>query len=478
MSFTSISFLIFLPLVVAIYFLLPQKARPVLLLLASYFFYAFVDFKLIFLILFTTMFSFMMAKWIEGQKSKATRKTLLIVYLIIALGTLFIFKYLNFAIGSFLSIANLFGLSLDPFVVNIILPVGISFYTFQTISYVVDIYLNKKQCEQNFIIFALFVSYFPQLVAGPIEKSENLIPQFKEEHHLNSIDLRYGFQAMTIGYVKKIVVADFMAIYVNSVFSDIPHSSGLAVLLATFMFGIQIYCDFSGYSDIAKGVSRIMGIKLMDNFDKPYYSSSIKEFWNRWHISLNDFFAEYVYIPMGGNKKGRMRKYLNIFVVFLLSGLWHGASLHFIIWGVIHGILRILGDVLQPFSEKITSKMDIRLKRVIGVICTYVVINLVWIFFRANTINDSLLAFTRIFTSFISGSGMGYFNFRTISHLVLALLLLIVVEYLPTFNEKTVDKSVVTTLTVTYGALCICVILGWIFTVSTVGESSFIYFQF
>ena len=312
MSFTYVSFVVFLPIVVFLYFLLPKKAKPVLLLLASYFFYAFAEFRLVFLILFTTAFSYMMANLIEKNGSKNIRKFLFIFYIIIALGTLFVFKYLGFAINSIFSIASLLGISMDPFVINIILPVGISFYTFQTISYVADVHLGKRECERNFIIFALFVSYFPQLVAGPIEKSENLIPQFKEDHHFNSIDLRYGLQSLAIGFIKKIVVADFMAIFVNQVYGDVASASGLSLLIATFMFGIQIYCDFSGYSDIAKGVSRIMGIKLMNNFDKPYYSSSLKEFWNRWHISLNDFFTEYIYIPMGGNKKGEFRKYLNI----------------------------------------------------------------------------------------------------------------------------------------------------------------------
>lgn len=476
MSFTSISFIVFLPVVITLYFVLPNKARPVLLLIASYFFYAFADFKLVFLILFTTAFSYMMARSIEKNKSKGTRKLLFILYLVVALGTLFVFKYLNFAVNSVISIANLLGSSLDPFFINIILPVGISFYTFQTISYVTDIYLDKKECEPNFIIFALFVSYFPQLVAGPIEKSENLIPQFKEKHHFNSMDLRYGLQKMAIGYVKKIVVADCMAIFVNNVFGDVANSSGLSLLIATFMFGIQIYCDFSGYSDIAKGVSRIMGIKLMDNFDKPYYSSSLKEFWNRWHISLNDFFTEYVYIPLGGNKKGVFRKCLNIFVVFLLSGLWHGAALHFVVWGVIHGLLRIIEGLLSPHLSKIS--LNEKAKKVIGVVTTFLLVNIVWVFFRANTMSDALLVFSKIFTSFLNGSGMEYFTIETTMHIAFSIILLIVVEYLPTFETMVFEKKATSLLTVTYATLCIAVIIAWIFTVSTVGESSFIYFQF
>ena len=478
MSFTSLSFIVFLPLVITLYFTLPKKAKPALLLVASYFFYAFADFKLVFLILFTTVFSFFMSKAIEKERRKGVRTFFFVLYLIVALGTLFIFKYLSFAVNSVISISNLLGLSLDPFVANIILPVGISFYTFQTISYVADIYLGKKSCESNFIVFALFVSYFPQLVAGPIEKSENLIPQLKEEHRFNSMDLRYGLQSMAIGYVKKVVVADFMAIFVNTIFGDVAASSGLSLVIATFMFGIQIYCDFSGYSDIAKGVSRIMGIKLMNNFDRPYLSSSLKEFWNRWHISLNDFFTEYVYIPLGGNKKGQFKKYLNIFIVFLLSGLWHGAAMHFVIWGIIHGLLRIIEGLISPGIDKISKTINPTIKKVVGTAMTFIIVNFVWIFFRANSIGDSFTVFARIFTSFLNGTGMEYFNLNNTVHLFASLILLLVVEYLPTFEERVFKKNAVSLLTVTYAALCLCVILAWAYTVSTVGESSFIYFQF
>lgn len=476
MSFTSLSFLVFLPLVLVLYFLLPKKAKPVLLLVASYFFYAFADYKLIFLILFSTGLSYLMARIIERKNGKL-KKALLVIYLIVALGTLFAFKYLNFAIGTGLSIAKLFGITIDPFVINIVLPVGISFYTFQTISYVVDIYMGKKECEKNFIIFALFVSYFPQLVAGPIEKSENLIPQFKEDHHFNSVDLRYGIQMMLIGYAKKIVVADFLSIYVNSVYGNVSSSSGFALLIATFMFGIQIYCDFSGYSDIAKGISRIMGIRLMDNFNKPYYSTTIKDFWNRWHISLNDFFTEYVYIPLGGNRKGKARKYLNIFIVFALSGLWHGASMHFIVWGIAHGALRIIGDASAPIIEKMTSKGNRGVWKFLGFISTFILINLVWVFFRASSIGDALTAFQRIFT-FSPGTGLDYFNVSTIAHLATAILLLIIVEYLPAFDQRVFETKTISLLTMAYAALFITITIAWIYTVSTVGESQFIYFQF
>ena len=471
MNFTSLIFFIFLPVTLLLYWLIPNKYRWIVLLAASYFFYSFLNYWLIGLILLTTLTSYLGARGIEKYQNH--KKLFLVFTLIICLGSLFVFKYLDFTLSSFGKLFSLWGLNVSIQPLNLILPVGISFYTFQTIGYVVDVYKGKMNAEHHIGYYALFVSFFPQLVAGPIESASKLIPELKKDHHLNYDDFGEGLKYVMSGFIKKVLIADFLVIYVNNVYGQLPHSGGGEIILATFLFGIVIYCDFSGYSEIALGLAKWMGVDLSKNFDRPYLSSSFKEFWRRWHITLNRFFTEYIYIPLGGSKNGKIRKYLCIFLVFFLSGLWHGASFHFIIWGVVCGLLLILEDLLSPLFSKI--KMNDKARKIIGIICTYIIINLCWIFFRAQSMNDIGIIFQKVFTGFASNFDTSFFVMTNIIMLVLILISLPLTYYLPVLKK---DDEHQYTYIALYMLLIAVVSIAYINNLMEVGESSFIYFQF
>ena len=471
MNFISISFFIFLPIVLLLFWLTPNKYRYLVLILGSYFFYSFLNYWLILLILFTTLVSYLGARGIEKYQNK--KKLFLVLTIIACLGSLFVFKYLDFSIGLFGKFFSLVGLNLSINPLNIILPVGISFYTFQTLGYVIDVYRGKMEAEKHIGYYALFVSFFPQLVAGPIEKASKLIPELKKEHHFSLDNLSYGLKNVMSGFIKKVLIADFLVIYVNNIYDNLGISSGVEILLATFLFGLVIYCDFSGYSEIAVGISKWLDVDLTMNFNRPYLSSSLKEFWNRWHITLNDFFTEYVYVPLGGSQKGRFRKYLNIFIVFFISGLWHGASVHFILWGIVCGLLLIIEDLLSPLINKINIKDSI--KKIIGIVITYLIINICWIFFRAQSISDIGLIFKQIFTNFGSGFDTSFFTVLNTVLLILCVVTLPLIYYLPIINKE--DKYAYAHIGL-YTLLIIVVSLMYIHNLNAVGESSFIYFQF
>lgn len=288
--------------------------------------------KYILLIVFSSLTSYLGALLIEKSQSIIAKKTILVFSISISLGCLIFFKYFNFFSEEFVKIVSLFGIKYSPIMIDVILPVGISFYTFQTLSYVIDVY-NGGECEKNFGKYSAFVSFFPQLVAGPIERSADLLPQIKKEHSFVYEEGTYGLKLMLWGFFKKVVIADTLAGYVDSVFDSSHEFKGFALVCATVMFAIQIYCDFSGYSDIARGTAKLFNINLLVNFNSPYLSKSFKEFWERWHISLSRWFKDYLYIPLGGNRKGKSRTYINLVITFMLSGLWHGANVTYIAWG-------------------------------------------------------------------------------------------------------------------------------------------------
>ena len=331
MNFNSIEFLIFYPLVLLLNFIVPLKYRWIMLLGFSYYFYMSWNPSLIFLILFTTVVSWICSLIIEKTDKQAVKKLCITVTLLICLGVLFFFKYYNFLANSFSAILAIFGTANTDFTLNLILPVGISFYTFQTLSYAIDVYRGDVKTERHFGYYALFVVFFPQLVAGPIERPDNLLPQLKAEHRWNNEDALAGFKRMLVGFFKKVVVADLLAVYVNVIYNDVENATGLGVIIASVMFAVQIYCDFSGYTDIAIGCARVMGYKLMQNFDRPYCAKSIKEFWNRWHISLSSWFRDYLFFPLGGSRCATWKRYRNVMIVFLVSGLWHGADWTYVI---------------------------------------------------------------------------------------------------------------------------------------------------
>lgn len=346
MLFNSYNFLLFFPIVTLVYFVIPKKTRYIWLLIASYYFYMSWDIKYGFLLFFSTIVTYIAGLLISKADSKKKgkknqKKDFLIISIFLCLYLLFMFKYLRFAIiniNSLLSYLNLKTINLS---LNSIVPIGISFYILQSIGYTIDVYRGNIKAEKNFLKYALFVSFFPQLVAGPIERSKNLLRQINEEHKFDFQRVKDGILLMVWGFFLKLVIADRIAIIVDTVFDKFPAYKGLYIVFAVILFGIQIYCDFAGYSTIAIGSAKVMGFKIMDNFNSPYMSMSVAEFWRRWHISLSTWFRDYLYIPLGGNRKGKIRKYFNLMIVFLVSGLWHGANWTYVIWG---GLNRTIYD--------------------------------------------------------------------------------------------------------------------------------------
>jgi D-alanyl-lipoteichoic acid acyltransferase DltB (MBOAT superfamily) len=485
MIFNSAEFLVFYPLVLLFYFVLPKKLKWPLLLAASYFFYMIWNPPLIFLILFTTAVSYVSAIIIEKTENKARKKFWLAMTLITSLGVLFFFKYFNFLADSAISVWNFFGGNADDLVLKLILPVGISFYTFQTLSYVIDVYRGDIKAERHFGWYALFVSFFPQLVAGPIERPDNLLPQLKADHKLEASNAFAGIQKMAVGFFKKIVVADLIAEFVNSVYNSPESATGFGIVIASVLFSVQIYCDFSGYTDIAIGCARVMGIRLMQNFNRPYRARSIKEFWARWHISLSTWFRDYLYIPLGGNRCSKARHFFNIFVVFFVSGLWHGASWTFVVWGVLHGVYQIVGALTKKPRERIYKALKIKTESLAFVLWqrfwTFVLVCFSWIFFRANSFSDALLLIQRLFTEWNTGfftetlSSMGI----TVTAVLVTLLSVLIMSMLDTItNDEKIGESGTASRQYTALWILFVVAIAWCLLLSVGGASAFIYFQF
>ena len=483
MTFNSWEFLIFYPIVAALYFLLPKRMKWPMLLIASYYFYAFYQAELLFLIVLTTVVSFFMSHLIERTESTAKRKIYLALTLTVCLGVLFFYKYFNFLSSSVAGIISIFGKETPPLILDLVLPVGISFYTFQTLSYVIDVYRGEVKTEKNIFFYALFVSFFPQLVAGPIERPGNLIPQLKEAHKPERDNLIRGGKQMIVGFFKKICVADLVATYVNAVYNSQGGATSLSVVLATLMFAVQIYCDFSGYTDIATGCARIMGIKLMKNFDRPYSSTSIKEFWSRWHISLSGWFKDYLYIPLGGSRRSPVRNMLNVFIVFLVSGLWHGANWTFVIWGALHGIYRVLGTLTVKKRDALLTKAGLSptSRGVIAVrrVLTFILVSFAWVFFRANTIADAFTLIGALFTRHGSlASALSFMQLDTVSILLIifSVATMIILDRAVTYDEDDCSDILVKNGSFIYFIFVIMFV--WLLLLSRGQDSTFIYFQF
>ena len=408
MNFNSGVFLVFLPAVLIVYWLLPHRGRKYWLLAASYFFYMYANPALIVLLLISTAVDYCCSWGIERSRgNKTVMKLLLLVSIFVNLGLLFTFKYFDFFAGTVNSLCAAAGLPYQVPELGLILPVGISFYTFQTMSYTIDVYRGDFHAEKNLITFALYVTYFPQLVAGPIENPRNLMPQLKAEHRLNWDDFTAGFRLLLCGFFRKCAVADVCGIYVNNIFGDLENANSLAILCAAGLFGIQIYCDFAGYSEIAAGCARMMGVRLMRNFDRPFSSQSVTELFRRWHISLNQWFTCYVYIPLGGGRKGKARKLLNILIVFTLCGLWHGARWTYVLWGLYAAFFLCLEDILdvrRRFGPKWDTPLG-RLARRCGIFIPSLISSML---FRAESVEQLGVIFTRLFTQ--AGFGTAYFQ--------------------------------------------------------------------
>jgi len=399
MLFNSFEFLLFFPLVTLFYFAIPHKYRWFHLLMASCVFYSFFVPIYILILFFTIVIDYFAGIWIEQSKGQK-RKSALIMSLVANIGVLSVFKYYNFFIDNFNSV--LFKVSPENLLPlwDIILPIGLSFHTFQAMSYTIEVYRGNQKAERHFGIYSLYVMFYPQLVAGPIERPQNVIYQFYEKHEFNYDLAKSGLRLMLWGMFKKIVIADRLSIFVNKVYGNPTDYQGLPLIIATLFFTFQIYCDFSGYSDIAIGSARVMGFDLMKNFDRPYFSKNISEFWRRWHISLSTWFRDYLYIPLGGNRLSEYRRYFNLFFVFMMSGLWHGASWHFVIWGALHGIYLIFGQLTKSIQDKILSILPSEfLRDFVNVSITFFLVAFAWIFFAAHSNTDSFYVVRNIFKS-------------------------------------------------------------------------------
>ena len=402
MLFNSLQFLIFLPIVVVMYYLIPARVKHLWLLLCSYYFYMCWNAVYALLMLLSTLVTYCCGLGLEGLKQSPLegrplllrRRLVLWMSLGINLAILFFFKYFNFAIDSLNALLSPLGFQLHHPAFDVLLPVGISFYTFQALGYTIDVYRGEIAAEKNFFRYALFVSFFPQLVAGPIERSKNLLSQLAVPHRFSFDNLREGFLLMLWGFFLKIVIADRAAILVDTVYGSYTDFGGFFVIVATVFFAFQIYCDFGGYSAIAMGTAKMLGVQLMDNFNSPYLSLSCGEFWRRWHISLSSWFRDYVYIPLGGNRKGKLRKYLNLMITFGVSGLWHGANWTYVIWGLLNGFYQVAGDLLKPVRESFCRffalNPDSLGHRCVRTVLTFTLIDLSWVFFRASSVSAAL----------------------------------------------------------------------------------------
>lgn len=407
MLFNSLHFLIFFPIVVGIYYLIPQRTRSYWLLAASYYFYMCWNAKYVILLLLSTIVTFVsglaLEKCAETQRGEFNKKLCVAVCFALNLSILFVFKYLNFGIESMNAVLGWLHITHSAPTFDLLLPVGISFYTFQALGYTVDVYRGEIYAERNFFRYALFVSFFPQLVAGPIERSKNLLRQLDKPAKPTVDSLRDGCLLMLWGYFLKVVLADRIAVFVDTVYGDFETYTGVYLIVATLLFAVQIYCDFSGYSVIAMGAAKMLGIGLMENFDAPYLSVSVAEFWRRWHISLSSWFRDYLYIPLGGNRRGRFRKYGNLLITFGVSGLWHGANWTYVIWGLLNGAYQIIGDLLAPLKKKAAVLLEIRedsiSHRCIRVVATFLLVDFAWVFFRADTAFHALRIIKRMVTA-------------------------------------------------------------------------------
>lgn len=486
MLFNSIQFLIFFIVVTLAYFCLSWRGRWILLLAASCYFY--MVFKPVFiLILFgTIVIDYYAGIWIAQTKDQQQKKLLLILSLISNIGILCFFKYYDFledsvnhvlrSVGVRPMIPHLERVIPQPIlgwmvdkVGHVLLPIGLSFHTFQAMSYTIEVYRGNQEPERNFGIYALYVMFYPQLVAGPIERPQNMLYQFHSYFKYDFELVKSGLMQMAFGFFKKIVIADRLAEMVNYAYADVPEHNGLTLLTAAVFYSFQIYCDFSGYSDIAIGAARVMGFTLMDNFRSPYEASSISEFWGRWHISLSTWFRDYVYIPLGGNRKGEMARYRNLMVVFLLSGLWHGSSWHFVIWGALNGIYQIGASLRDKGLKKLGYVLPkTGIYKVGGVMITFLLVTITWIFFR-NPIDHSFSIIKKIMTLSLTENISSPFNVVEMWFCVFLIFLLLMKEH---YFQKIPTRNTVSFFLLFISITFLTYFLG-VFT-----KNQFIYFQF
>lgn len=501
MQFNSVDFMVFFPIVLAVYFIVPKKqGRKIWLLIASYYFYMSWNPVYALLIAGSTVVTFFSgilmgrSQGMEEARRMRYKRCILILCLLINLGILFVFKYGNFAIETFSGILQAFHITTISRRFDLLLPVGISFYTFQALGYMIDVYRNDVEIEKDPIRYALFVSFFPQLVAGPIERSKNLLSQMRNISKINLWDAKRvtsGAILMVWGYFMKMVIADRAAILVDNVFDNYRMYGSTELIIAAIGFAIQIYCDFGSYSMIAIGAAKVMGFDLMENFNAPYFARDIRDFWSRWHISLSTWFRDYLYIPLGGSRKGKLRKALNIMIVFLVSGLWHGADWSFVVWGGIHGFYQAVSDLSREKREQLVKKLHIRTDcfswALLKTMVTFAMVVFAWIFFRSNSILDGLRFIKRIFVKstpwLLFNGGIFALGLDRIEMniLAIAVLILFLVDYLKYKKKITIDAFLMEqNLWFEWLSIIGMIVMIFVFGKygSTFDAQQFIYFQF
>ncbi len=482
MFFNSLDFAVFLPIVFTFYWLINSKNLQIqnaFIVIASYVFYSWWDWRFLALILTSTMVDYAVGRTLYNENNHTKRKALLWCSILVNIGILAVFKYYNFFVENFTAAFSIFGTSMQPNTLNIILPVGISFYTFQTLSYTIDVYNRKLQPTQNFIAFAAFVSFFPQLVAGPIERATHLLPQFLAKRSFNYALAVDGLRQMLWGLFKKVVIADNCAIYVNQIFENTADYSGGTLLVGALFFTLQIYGDFSGYSDMAIGTAKLFGFNLKQNFNFPFFSRNMAEFWRRWHISLSTWFRDYVFIPLGGSKQSKANTIRNIFIVFIVSGFWHGANWTFIIWGGLHALyyvplLMYKKHLKQPHVVAYGRYLP-SIKEGVQILSTFALTVLAFIFFRAENLTHASQYICNIFTK----PFLGLAQFNDVVHFKITAVLIVVfiiAEWLGREGQHALDGlGKVGNQPIRY---CVYYLIIAIVLLFGKKEEAFIYFQF
>jgi len=478
--FTSLQFLLFLPAAAAVLFALPAAYRNPYLLLVSYGFYAAWNPAYVLLLALVTAISYGSGIAIERAASPAARKAWVSVSALAILGALFVFKYFNLFAQSGQALLAAVGIHAEVPELRLLLPVGISFYTFQSLGYTVDVYRGARPAERDLLRYALFVSFFPQILSGPINRSTQLLPQFVRAPYFDSERIVAGMQLMAWGFFKKLVIADRLGVYVDQVYDDPTGVGGLPIFIATVLYAFQVYCDFSGYTDIAIGTAQVLGYEMMLNFRQPYLAASTQEFWRRWHISLSTWFRDYVYISLGGNRVSPVRRYVNLFIVFVLSGLWHGASWTFVIWGALHGLYLVIGTATRQVRERWAQRNGLtrmpRLHYLLQLLVTFVLVDFAWIFFRAATFDDAIYIITHMFRGWDLSAGvtlgLGTYEMTLV---LMALAILLVVDWLQSrmpLRANIAELPVWARWSLYYGVVMCVLLLG------KTGGGKFIYFQF
>lgn len=474
MLFNSLQFAPFFPVVTLVYFFSPKRLRWPVLLVASCIFYMALIPKYILILFFLILIDYLAGILIERNKG-SLKRAILILSLTANLGLLFFFKYFNFFDSNLAAIAKLIHWNYSLSTLAIVLPVGLSFHTFQSMSYTIEVYRGNFRAERHLGIYALYVLFYPQLVAGPIERPQHLLPQLHATHSFDWQRLKSGLGLMFVGFLKKMVIADQLAVMVNLVYNDPRVYTGTPLILATYCFAFQIYCDFSGYTDIARGAARVMGYDLVINFNKPYFAENIGDFWRRWHISLSTWFRDYLYIPLGGDRVGLARQSLNLMIVFCLSGLWHGASWNFVIWGAMHGVFVILWKLLRADTGRSS------VIKVVSILLTFHLVTFAWIFFRAKTLGDALYIVTHLFTGISVRNAYDWVPGYQPSEVVLSVILVVclIVAQLLDMRRPLLDRISNQPVLMRAGVYGFLLLVWWFFVITgDVASQQFIYFQF